>query len=93
MGGKPAKAIEELQPAVRYEFAINGLSNFIFSGAMYPAYVRGEALLADHKGAEAAAEFEKIIDKSEGLRWRTPWARWPIFDSAEHGCWPEIRRC
>jgi hypothetical protein len=31
-------------------------------GALYPAYVRGEAYLAAHKGAEAAAEFQKIVD-------------------------------
>jgi serine/threonine protein kinase len=61
-GGNPAKAKEELQPAVRYELAMNGLSNVLFCGAMYPAYVRGEALLAEHKGAEAAAEFQKILD-------------------------------
>jgi hypothetical protein len=61
-GGKPAKAREELQPSARYEFAINGLSNILFCGAMYPAYVRGEAFLAEHKGAEAAAEFQKILD-------------------------------
>jgi len=28
---------------------------------MYPVYVRGEAWLALHKGAEASHEFEKII--------------------------------
>ena len=33
-----------------------------FFGALYPIYVRGEAYLAAHKGAEAAAEFQKIID-------------------------------
>jgi eukaryotic-like serine/threonine-protein kinase len=32
------------------------------AGAMYPTYVRGEALLAEHNGAEAAVEFEKLID-------------------------------
>ena len=41
---------------------MNGLSYIAFSGAMYPTYVRGEALLADHKGSAAAAEFEKQID-------------------------------
>jgi hypothetical protein len=62
-GANPAKAREQLQPALRYEFAMNGLSNFVFCGALYPAYVRGEAFLAENKGAEAAAEFQKIIDK------------------------------
>jgi tetratricopeptide (TPR) repeat protein len=31
-------------------------------GAMYPTYVRGLAYLALHKAAEAAAEFQKILD-------------------------------
>jgi hypothetical protein len=31
-------------------------------GALYPAYVRGEAYLAAHRGPEAAAEFQKILD-------------------------------
>jgi hypothetical protein len=61
-GGKPAKAGEELEPAKRYELAQNGLSFIASCGAMYPAYVRGEALLADHQGARAAAEFQKLID-------------------------------
>jgi serine/threonine protein kinase/tetratricopeptide (TPR) repeat protein len=60
--GEPAKAIELLQIAVPYELgeprsAIHG--NF---GALYPVYVRGEAYLATHQGAEAAAEFQKILD-------------------------------
>ena len=29
---------------------------------MYPVYVRGEAYLAANQGAEAAAEFQKILD-------------------------------
>ena len=50
----PSGAIEVLQAAVPYE-----LSN---AGALYPVYVRGEAYLAAHKGNEAAAEFQKILD-------------------------------
>jgi eukaryotic-like serine/threonine-protein kinase len=60
--GKPAKAREELQPGLRYELAMNGLSFNGLCGAMYPAYVRGESFLAEGKGAEAAAEFQKLID-------------------------------
>jgi eukaryotic-like serine/threonine-protein kinase len=41
---------------------MNGLSLNAFYGAMYPVYVRGEAFLAEHKGVEAAAEFQKVID-------------------------------
>jgi hypothetical protein len=29
---------------------------------LYPVYVRGEAYLAAHRGSEAAAEFQKILD-------------------------------
>jgi tetratricopeptide (TPR) repeat protein len=29
---------------------------------MYPTYLRGQAYLALHKGADAAAEFQKILD-------------------------------
>jgi hypothetical protein len=31
-------------------------------GTLYPAYVRGEAYLAAHNGAAAAAEFQKLVD-------------------------------
>jgi eukaryotic-like serine/threonine-protein kinase len=31
-------------------------------GQLYPVYVRGLAYLASHQGAEAAAEFQKILD-------------------------------
>ena len=48
--------------ARHYELAMNGLSSLAFCGAMYPAYLRGEAFLAEHKGVEAAAEFKKLID-------------------------------
>ncbi|MBZ5678010.1 MAG: protein kinase [Acidobacteriia bacterium] len=60
--GLPAKAIQELQSAEPYGLAINGLSLNAFYGSMYPASVRGEAFLAEHKGVEAAAEFQKLID-------------------------------
>ena len=29
---------------------------------LYPVYVRGEAYLAAHRGSEAAAEFQKILN-------------------------------
>jgi eukaryotic-like serine/threonine-protein kinase len=59
--GEPGKAIELLQTAVPYELAIPG-SWFGFFGFLYPAYVRGEAYLAAHQYAEAAAEFQRIVD-------------------------------
>ena len=60
--GEPSKAIEVLQVAVPYELGVP-LSWFNGSfGALYPVYVRGEAFLKAHQGAEAAAEFQKILD-------------------------------
>jgi serine/threonine protein kinase/tetratricopeptide (TPR) repeat protein len=50
----PAKALELLQPVEPYDLsATRGMS---------PAYERGLANLALHKGPEAAAEFQKVID-------------------------------
>ncbi|MFL6446391.1 MAG: tetratricopeptide repeat protein [Bryobacteraceae bacterium] len=31
-------------------------------GALYPIYMRGEAYLAEQRGVEAAAEFQKVLD-------------------------------
>jgi tetratricopeptide (TPR) repeat protein len=59
--GEPAKAIELLQVSVPYELGVP-LSWFSGFGALYPVYVRGEAYLAARQGAEAAAEFQKILD-------------------------------
>jgi hypothetical protein len=59
--GEPEKAIELLQAAVPYDLGAPGSRNFNF-GVLYPVYVRGEAYLAAHQGAEAAAEFQKILD-------------------------------
>jgi serine/threonine protein kinase/Flp pilus assembly protein TadD len=62
----PSRAIELLRPAATYEFAQPGISFFgaggVAFGAMYPTYVRGMAYLALRKPAEAAAEFQKILD-------------------------------
>jgi serine/threonine protein kinase/tetratricopeptide (TPR) repeat protein len=60
--GEPSKAIELLQVVAPYELAVPAISFFGFFGSLYPAYVRGEAYLAAHQGAEAAAEFRKILD-------------------------------
>jgi len=59
--GEPAKAIEALEIASAYELGAPPSSFFGFFGALYPVYVRGEAYLALHQGAEAGAEFEKIL--------------------------------
>jgi tetratricopeptide (TPR) repeat protein/predicted Ser/Thr protein kinase len=58
----PEKAIELLQVAVPYELAVPAIDFNAFFGGLYPVYVRGEAHLAAHQGAEAAAEFQKILD-------------------------------
>jgi len=60
--GRPQNAIDTLQSAVPYELSVPGISFRGFFGALYPVYVRGEARLAAHQGAEAAAEFQKILD-------------------------------
>jgi eukaryotic-like serine/threonine-protein kinase len=41
---------------------VNGLSVQLYLGGLHSAYVRGEALVAAHRFAEAAAEFQKILD-------------------------------
>jgi serine/threonine protein kinase/tetratricopeptide (TPR) repeat protein len=51
-----SKAIEALEAAIPYELGDVG------SGDLYPAYARGLAYLAAHRGREAALEFQKILD-------------------------------
>jgi hypothetical protein len=59
---KPSSAIELLQAASPYELGSPISDSVGFAGALYPVYVRGEAYLALRWGAEAAAEFQKILD-------------------------------
>jgi eukaryotic-like serine/threonine-protein kinase len=56
------KAVEALQIASPYDLGLPQSCFYGFFGAMYPVYVRGEAYLALHQGAQAAAEFQKIVD-------------------------------
>jgi serine/threonine protein kinase/tetratricopeptide (TPR) repeat protein len=58
----PAKAIELLQVAVPYELGQPRSTQTGFFGALYPVYARGQAYLAAHQGAEAALEFQKLLD-------------------------------
>jgi serine/threonine protein kinase/tetratricopeptide (TPR) repeat protein len=58
--GGAAKAIESLAAAAPYELGVPGSSTFWTN--LYPVYVRGEAYLAAHEGAQAAAEFQKVLD-------------------------------
>jgi len=60
--GDPAKAIELLQVAVPYELGQPRSTQTGFFGALYPIYARGQAYLAARRGAEAAKEFQKILD-------------------------------
>ncbi len=61
--GKPEESVERLQIALQYEFAVNGLNfSHWYLGGLHSAYVRGEALIAAHRYAEATAEFQKILN-------------------------------
>ena len=55
------KAIELLKPAIPYELGANA--------ALDPAYVRGEAYIAEHRGNEAAVDFRKSSTIAES--WST----------------------
>jgi tetratricopeptide (TPR) repeat protein len=62
---QPSKAVELLQTTIPYEGGsptVGGSEYLLGAGNLYPAYVRGLAYLAAHQGAEAAGEFQKIID-------------------------------
>ena len=60
--GEPAKAIDLLQIAIPYELGTPRCTIHGYFGALYPVYVRGLAYLAARQGAQAAAEFQKILD-------------------------------
>jgi len=59
---QPSKAIEVLESAAPYELGTPRSNLQGFFGALYPVYLRGQAYLSAHQGAEAAAEFQKILD-------------------------------
>ena len=59
--GKPAEALQKLEPALANEFALPGTAFIASFGSLYPAYVRGQTYLAARKPADAAVEFRKII--------------------------------
>jgi len=59
--GHPARAAE-LLPNARYDLA--GAYTDLVPGTMYPVYVRGQVYLLLHRGHEASAEFQKILDHS-----------------------------
>ena len=60
--GDPVKAIEHLQINLPYDLSSPRSATFAYFGALYPIYLRGQACLALHRGAEAAREFQRIVD-------------------------------
>jgi serine/threonine protein kinase/tetratricopeptide (TPR) repeat protein len=61
--GRPSEGLDQLQIALRYEIAANGLDFNSYLGGLHSAYIRGEAFMAAHQYAAAAAEFQKILDR------------------------------
>ena len=57
-----AAAIQSLQTASRFDLAMGGIGFNGYFGRLYPIYVRGLAYLAAQQPAEAAAEFQRIVD-------------------------------
>ncbi len=62
---QPARALELLRAVSPYDLVMPPCSSPAFFGALYPVYVRGLAYLAARQGAEAAVEFQKILDHRE----------------------------
>ena len=60
--GDAAAAIQALQTASRYDLALGGVGVTGHFGGLYPIYVRGLAHLAAGQPAEAAGEFQRILD-------------------------------
>jgi eukaryotic-like serine/threonine-protein kinase len=58
--GNPSSAVDSLQAAAPYE-----LSSSPFGAVLWlrPVYLRGAAYLAARQGAQAAAEYQKILDR------------------------------
>jgi tetratricopeptide (TPR) repeat protein len=61
-GGDAQGALTILQPTLATELYLPGLGFNSFYGKMLPTYLRGQAYLVLGRGAEAAAEFQKIVD-------------------------------
>jgi hypothetical protein len=57
-----AAAIQALQTASRYDLALGRVGFIGRFGGLYSIYVRGLAYLAARQPAEAAAEFQRILD-------------------------------
>ena len=63
--GNPTQAVELLQPSLQYEAA----------GGFMPTWIRGQSYLQLKQGAQAAAEFQKIIDHRG---WDVTSPLWPL---------------
>ena len=61
MHSNPQQALSDLELAAPYELGTPAIGFYNWPN-LYPVYVRGEAYLAAHKGSEAAAEFQRILD-------------------------------
>jgi tetratricopeptide (TPR) repeat protein len=59
--GDASAALDELQTAAPYEFAVSGSGSGSY-GTFSAIYLRGCAHLMAHRGPQAAAEFQRIID-------------------------------
>jgi eukaryotic-like serine/threonine-protein kinase len=59
--GNPSRAIEILQPVTPYELA-SPVTWPGLGGPLYPAYLRGASFLLLHRGTDAAAEYQKLVD-------------------------------
>ncbi len=60
MSLRPQPALDALVAAAPCELGLPSYSYYNWPN-LYPVYVRGEAYLAAHRGAEAASEFKKIL--------------------------------
>src|SRR5262249_38187334 len=58
----PRGAIASLQRAVPYELSWQGACTVGLNGSLYPRYAPGLAFQMAGQGAEAATEFQKILD-------------------------------
>ena len=58
--GEWSRALVQLEAAAPYEL---GAPAPLFTGTLYPAYLRGQAYLLAHNGTAAAAEFQKLLDQ------------------------------
>jgi serine/threonine protein kinase/tetratricopeptide (TPR) repeat protein len=61
-------AIQALQIASRYDLALGGVGFIGRFAGLYPIYVRGLAYLAVRQPAEAAGEFQRILDHRSIVR-------------------------